>query len=664
MSTKSRRRQAQAARAPHSAIDKSARAVDKIASLAAARVDGWENSVRGIGSSADPATQSRLRAQAPLDRVRAQNFYLYDDIMQRIADVPAQEMMRRGWDLSVPTSRLLAKPDELARKTVSTLEDLDVSSAITEALTWTAVYGGAAILPVVDDRHDNEPTRPLDKPMAWDSIRSIHGINVLTAADLRVSQWQEDMSRPRYGEPLMYEVWYQRGIGGLTTGTKIHASRIWRFDAGICPYDELIRRNGWAPSRYEAIVDVVRDYAMTYSSLGAIVQNASQAVMKFGNLAATLMEDGGEDVVRQRIRLMDLTRSVLKSVVLDASEQEAFEYHSATMTGYKEAVESMSARLAAAASMPQSLLFGQAPAGLSATGAADLRFFYDHIDGRRQKEVKPFLEWIVRMVLASARGPTGGEVPSDWEISFPPLWQATEDEAADIYQKTATADASYIMQGAASAKEVFEARWRGGRFHASTLVLPEPAVEEEAAATMTTTVEGAPGADRQRQALNGAQVISVIDVVTKTALGQIPRSSAVQILLAALPIEMAQAEAIIGDAGQGFVISPRADANDADSWVPPKGAQEAAERGLALREEFGRGGTPTGIARARDISNGKALPMTTIKRMRAFFDRHEQNKDTPPEEGNGKIAWLLWGGDAARTWAEGVIKREAGEGDS
>lgn len=659
MSRKSRRQQSAAAM-PQSAIDKSARAVDKIANLAAARVDGWENSVRGVGSSADPATQSRLRAQAPIDWARAQNFYLYDDIMHRIADVPAQEMMRRGWDLSVPTSRLLAKPDELARKTVSTLEDLDVSSAITEALTWTAVYGGAAILPVVDDRHDKERTRPLDKPMAWDSIRGICGINVLTAADLRVSQWQEDMSKPRYGEPLMYEVWHQRGIGGLTTGTKIHATRVWRFDAGICPYDELIRRNGWAPSRYEAIVDVVRDYAMTYSSLGAIVQNASQAVMKFGNLAATLMEDGGEDVVRQRIRLMDLTRSVLKSVVLDASEQESFEYHSATMTGYKEAVESMSARLAAAASMPQSLLFGQAPSGLSATGAADLRFFYDHIDGRRQKEVKPFLEWIVRMVLASARGPTGGEVPSDWEISFPPLWQATEDEAAQIYSATATADASYIMQGAASAKEVFEARWRGGRFHASTLALPEPVIE--AAATETSaTAEGAPGADRQRQALNGAQVISVVDIVTKTALGQIPRSSAVQILLAALPIEKTQAEAIIGDAGGSFTISPRADANDADSWVPPNGAQESAERGLALREEFGRGGTPTGIARARDISNGKALPMTTIKRMKAFFDRHEQNKDTPPEEGNGKIAWLLWGGDAARTWAEGVIKRE---GDS
>lgn len=43
--------------------------------------------------------------------------------------------------------------------------------------------------------------------------------------------------------------------------------------------------------------------------------------------------------------------------------------------------------------------------------------------------------------------------------------------------------------------------------------------------------------------------------------------------------------------------------------------------------------------------------------MRAFFDRHESNKDTPPEEGNGKIAWLLWGGDAGRRWAEARLRQ-------
>jgi hypothetical protein len=40
--------------------------------------------------------------------------------------------------------------------------------------------------------------------------------------------------------------------------------------------------------------------------------------------------------------------------------------------------------------------------------------------------------------------------------------------------------------------------------------------------------------------------------------------------------------------------------------------------------------------------------------MVAFFNRHEKNKDTPPEKGNGMIAWYLWGGDPGRKWAEKV----------
>lgn len=43
--------------------------------------------------------------------------------------------------------------------------------------------------------------------------------------------------------------------------------------------------------------------------------------------------------------------------------------------------------------------------------------------------------------------------------------------------------------------------------------------------------------------------------------------------------------------------------------------------------------------------------------MKAFFDRHQENKDTPPEDGNGQIAWLLWGGDPGRRWAESQLNQ-------
>jgi len=96
---------------------------------------------------------------------------------------------------------------------------------------------------------------------------------------------------------------------------------------------------------------------------------------------------------------------------------------------------------------------------------------------------------------------------------------------------------------------------------------------------------------------------------------------------------------------------------------PTKGMIIEAEMGLAWRKEFGRGGTAVGIARARDIANGKNLSLSSIKRMFSFFSRHEVDKQAegfrPGEEGypsNGRIAWALWGGDAGFSWSRKKVE--------
>lgn len=92
--------------------------------------------------------------------------------------------------------------------------------------------------------------------------------------------------------------------------------------------------------------------------------------------------------------------------------------------------------------------------------------------------------------------------------------------------------------------------------------------------------------------------------------------------------------------------------------VPTNSMVSEAERGLAWRQEFGRGGTEVGIARARDIKNKVDLSPDTIRRMTSFFARHEVDKQAQGfrqgEDGypsNGRIAWALWGGDAGMAWA-------------
>jgi hypothetical protein len=110
----------------------------------------------------------------------------------------------------------------------------------------------------------------------------------------------------------------------------------------------------------------------------------------------------------------------------------------------------------------------------------------------------------------------------------------------------------------------------------------------------------------------------------------------------------------------------------AKSYKPTQAMINNAKRGLALREKYGRGGLDasqaksegvgSGVARARDIING-SLSLDTVKRMYAFFSRHEKNynpKKKMPDGGPtaGTVAWLLWGGSAGLAFARRILKQE------
>lgn len=98
-------------------------------------------------------------------------------------------------------------------------------------------------------------------------------------------------------------------------------------------------------------------------------------------------------------------------------------------------------------------------------------------------------------------------------------------------------------------------------------------------------------------------------------------------------------------------------------FSPPEGVRDEAQKGLDWRSEYGRGGTEVGVARARDLSNGRNISPDTARRMKAYFDRHEIDKQgagwSPDQDGfpsNGRIAWALWGGNPGQAWANKLVR--------
>lgn len=102
----------------------------------------------------------------------------------------------------------------------------------------------------------------------------------------------------------------------------------------------------------------------------------------------------------------------------------------------------------------------------------------------------------------------------------------------------------------------------------------------------------------------------------------------------------------------------------ADSeFIPPQAVKDAAQKGLKWYEDghAGDGLTSGAVSRARSIARGERQSRQQIKRMRAWFARHEVDKSskswaegTYSKPSPSQVAWALWGGDAGQSWAKRV----------
>jgi capsid protein len=108
---------------------------------------------------------------------------------------------------------------------------------------------------------------------------------------------------------------------------------------------------------------------------------------------------------------------------------------------------------------------------------------------------------------------------------------------------------------------------------------------------------------------------------------------------------------------------------ETNTYIPTVAIADNAKRALEIREKkpaSQRGMTSVGIARARDLMNRRPLSEDTVRRMKAYFDRHESDKngDTWNEQGRGYQAWLGWGGDEGYSWSTAIVERLNKQADS
>jgi len=439
---------------------------------------------------------------------------------------------------------------------MSAWDELSASATLIEAMALARALGGAAVFIGADD--DQE----IDQPLNLDSLRAIRYLKVLTIQELHAKTFYQDTSTAKYGEVETYAASMSSLTGSLyanSTTISIHESRLLIFE-GVTTTPKRRRANGgWGESVFVRTQTNISLMAQAVAGLANALSDGDQAIFKLEGLL-DIMRGGseGDAAIRTRLSQLQHGRSVARAVAIDA-KQESFEYVSRSFGGYDTGLYALMFILSAACGIPVTLLFGRAPAGLNASGDSDVRFFYDTIKSEQELRLLKPLRRLLTVLMSSAEGPTSGNVPDIWSVSFRPLTQSTPLEHADIRLKTAQADQIELDMGVVTADEIAKSHYGGDEYDQNlTLdaslerdtvdVMPE--VSPTSSPTSSTTGQTD---NVQQTALNGAQVASLVTVVQETAAGRLPRDSAVQIVMQALQVTEQVADKILGSAGRGFV---------------------------------------------------------------------------------------------------------------
>lgn len=424
------------------------------------RLDGWENAYTGIGILGRDKRLGSVLGVEIIPQEQAEELWRGDDIIARIIETLPNEMLRAGHCPKVEGDKGLSEALE------SEADRLNLGEQARRALYYARAFGGAGILLGADDG-----SKDLSLPLATDRIKSFDWLNVLTPRELQPVSYYADPRRPRYGEIAVWRIVPVDTPPDARMGDMplVHESRIIRVGGASTTRGAAMRNvhPGWDDSILVRILQVVTDFQEAWAGASILLRDFAPPVLKIKGLAKILASASG-DALTERAKAVELSRSIARTLILDSEEE--YSRQTVNVTGLAELLEKLMLRLAAAAQMPVSLLMGQTPAGLGATGQADTRWFYDQVSATQDRQLEPVLKRFYEVACLNRSGPAKGKIPENWEIHFPPLWQATELEQAQVRKTQAETDAIYLEAQVVTPQEIAKSRFGGDGYSTVTQI--------------------------------------------------------------------------------------------------------------------------------------------------------------------------------------------------
>ena len=144
--------------------------------------------------------------------------------------------------------------------------------------------------------------------------------------------------------------------------------------------------------------------------------------------------------------LTKLGMSTMRAVFMD--KEDSFEMKSHSMSDVPESIKMLMAYVSALIGRPVSTLFGNMVSGLSSTNEGDIRQENDYMEQWRQDCLyEPMVE-----MLTEFRNRNENR-PGDHDFTFGEVWQSTEAEKADIFDKKVNSCKTLYEMGSITPKE-------------------------------------------------------------------------------------------------------------------------------------------------------------------------------------------------------------------
>jgi phage-related protein (TIGR01555 family) len=403
------------------------------------RTDGWSNLVTLLGTNADKRTQSQLTWDYHPPEFYEQ-MYAGGGIPARIVDLVPEEALREWVDW---TGIEKNESEEINDR----CEELDARGAFLKTWKWARAYGGACLYIVTDTDDPSSPLRVGER---------VIGLRDLSRWDLRIltTDVEFDFGSPNWGHPRIYYLNVQ--MGSAYKGYPIHWSRMIRFDGQLVPRRTFIRNNYWHDSILNRLHNTIRNYETANDSVASMLMDFNVDVFKLKNLA-NLIASGKEQIVRNRIEMVNYVKSVINAIIID-SDQEEYENKSRSVEGVAELLSHQANRLVAETDIPHTKLLGESPDGSNATGNSTSQQWYNFVSAEQKNYALPKLRRLISAIQ-------GGKkiVPK-----FRSLRILDDMEKADLRLKTAQTDDIYMEKNVVDPTEIATSRFGGDEYSIDT----------------------------------------------------------------------------------------------------------------------------------------------------------------------------------------------------